>query len=241
VPLLPGLAFGQFIDIRVSVKIITDPTTGNRPPGITDLMLLSAETNANQWMASYSRGYRFDIREIVNIGGPAQGGATGPSKWYGQDPRGTPEPWNTFQSDTLPEGDCWTRDQIAARWPTATTDRVDDTFFNVMSYHNAATKDTDENRMTELQLDRHADTANSTRAAFVSGRTRFVSATGNDNNTGLVSTAPKLHVLAAVNSANPAGGDIILLRPGSYNEQLTLDRPVTLRATRVGPATIGKP
>jgi hypothetical protein len=47
-------------------------------------------------------------------------------------------------------------------------------------------------------------------------------------------------VLAAVNSANPAGGDIILLRPGSYNEQLTLDTPLTLRATRDGSVTIGR-
>ena len=51
---------------------------------------------------------------------------------------------------------------------------VDDPFFNVMSYHLPDTKDQVEDRMTELQLDLHADTANSPRASFVIGSTVFV-------------------------------------------------------------------
>src|SRR5678815_3012688 len=95
----PIAAHAQFVFIRVSVKVITHPTTGARPSGITDLMIYTAVTNANVWMHEFSRGYRFDVREIVDIGGPFNGGASGPSKWYGLDPRATPEPWNTFQND----------------------------------------------------------------------------------------------------------------------------------------------
>jgi len=89
----------QHIYIRVSIKVITDPVTGARPSGITDDLFSAAMASANQWMDSFGRGYRFNVTEIVNIGGPTQGGASGPSQWYGQDPRATPEPWQTFQND----------------------------------------------------------------------------------------------------------------------------------------------
>ena len=36
-------------------------------------------------------------------------------------------------------------------------------------------------------------------------------------------------------------GDIVLIQPGNYNETMTINRPVTLRATRAGSATLGKP
>ncbi len=39
--------------------------------------------------------------------------------------------------------------------------------------------------------------------------------------------------------ANNAGGDILLLRPGVYPENLTISKPLTIRATRVGPVFIG--
>ena len=81
--LAPPRAAAQFIDIRVSLKVVVDPVTGNRPSGITDVLLRTAETNANIWKLSYSRGYKFRITEIVNIGGPSQGGASGPSQWFG--------------------------------------------------------------------------------------------------------------------------------------------------------------
>jgi hypothetical protein len=112
--------------------------------------------------------------------------------------------------------------------------QVDDTFFNIMSYHNATTKNQVENVMTELQLDLHADTANSYRRAFVTGTTVFVSPFGFDLFPGTASGLPKRTVASA------AGTDIVLLRPGSYPESLTISQPVTLRATREGPATIGK-
>ncbi len=323
---------GQNIEIRLSVKVIVNATSGARPTGITDVLLNTSATNTNAWMASYWRGYRYRITEIVNIGGPSQGGASGPSKWFGLDPRTPATTWQQFQSDTqndsrylfrsnqvnyyitmgpvsnsggaapiagnpsdngflscyglvntgpwwmvhetghffglghtfggavcpatsagddgiidtLPEVDCWTRDQIANNsygvpynsLNPAQQRLVDDTFFNVMSYHNAATKDTDENRMTELQLDRYADMANSIRAATVNGRTHFVSLSGSDAGAGS-STSPYQTVTRAVTAANAAGGDIVLLRPGAYNQTLTINKSCTLRATRAGTVTIG--
>ncbi|MGH7599577.1 MAG: DUF1565 domain-containing protein [bacterium] len=312
---------GQNIEIRVSIKVIVHPRTGARPVGITDIMLNTAGANANNWMASYWRGYRFRITEIINIGGPLQGGSSGPSKWFDKDPRNDTD-WPVFQNDiktdplyllrsnqvnfyitggpssnsggacpiadypldagypacqayvnsgafwlvhetghyfglchtfdacgvlgTLPEGPDWTRDQIAMNsyglpynsLNSAQKKLVDDTYFNVMAYHNVSTKDSVQNRMTELQHDRHTDKANSTRAAVVSGRTQFVSLSGSDAGAGS-SNSPYRTVAKAVTAANAAGGDIILLRPGAYNEILTLTKPVTLRATRTGAVAIG--
>ena len=316
---LHGPALGQHIVIRISIKVIVDPMNGTRPLLITDALLNTAAASANNWMASYSRGYRFRIMEITNIGGPLQGGVDGPSKWFGKDPRSSTD-WQMFQSNTqsdgryllrpdqvnfyvtqgpvtdtggacpIPPGEtgltaCWglvnggpwwlvhetghffglyhtfgddiadtlpdrsdwtTQDEIANNYygmPYSSLDNVqrnlvDDTFFNVMSYHNALTKDTVENRMTELQLDRHADTANSSRAAFVSGRTHFVSPSGSDSGTGS-GTSPYRTLSRAITAANDAGGNILLLRPGAYNQALTINKPCTLRATRVGPVSIG--
>lgn len=336
-------AAAQHITIRLSIKIIVDPVSGLPPAGISNGLFQVAVARANQWMADYWRGYRFQITELTTIGGPAQGGVNGPSKWFNVPPVGTNmmnqkladlfqedtrtnglylrrtnqvnfyvntapaantggwcpiapaeasnlSCWgivndgpfwvvhetghyfglvHTFGdcqcsagcsypdtgsddgiSDTLPEGDCWTLNQIAVanfngtNYANLTPDakrRVDDTFYNVMSYHNVPNKDVDESRMTELQLDRHANTANASRNAFVSGRTRYVSTSGDNGNSGLTGGAPKRTVLNAVAASASGGGDIVLLRPGNYNEQVTLMQPVTLRATRAGWVTIGRP
>lgn len=95
--LAPGIAFGQYIDIRISVKIIVHETTGDRPNGITDKLFYDAAEAARQWQASYYRGYRFRVTEIVEIGGPLNGGADGPSKWFGVRPTGSD--WSNFQND----------------------------------------------------------------------------------------------------------------------------------------------
>lgn len=93
-------AFGQFIEIPISVKIIVAPNSGARPKNgtaeIKDELFYTAARRANEWMDSHSRGYRFKIAEIVNIGGPPQG-LNGPSKWYNVNPLSA---WATFQSDT---------------------------------------------------------------------------------------------------------------------------------------------
>lgn len=109
-----------------------------------------------------------------------------------------------------------------------------------MSYHDALTKNTVESRRTELQLDVVSDIANTCRSAFVSGRTIFVSTSGSDSNTTNNSATPYATVSKALSVANPSGGDIILLRTGHYSPLLTINQPVTLRATSQGPGTLGR-
>lgn len=150
--------------------------------------------------------------------------------------------------DTLPDLACWNRDNIA-NWTYGTNyaslspsqqNRVDNVFLNVMSYHGSACgQNANTIRMTELQLDEWADTANDDRENARSGRTIFVAADGGGIFANGSSTSPFGTVEDAVDEANSGGGDIVLLRPGTYNETLTISKPVTLRATRVGPVAIG--
>ena len=151
--------------------------------------------------------------------------------------------------DTLPDRECWTFDQIASHafpavYPNlspAQTGMVSNTFNNVMSYH----KDGTGNVLTTGQLDRMADTANSLVASsIVTGSTWFVDLnntctqrSGSSacmNNTG----GPFQTVAGGVNNAN--AGDIVLIRPGHYNEPMTITKAITLRATR-GDALVGIP
>ena len=140
-------------------------------------------------------------------------------------------------ADTLPvqAGDfCFTNQNLIALanfgipYGSCTAEQaqqVDDAFFNLEAYGFDRVMD----RLTPQQLDRLTDYANSSRAFASSGLTRYVSAAGNNANTGLRSDAPKRTVLNAVNSSSAGGTDTVLLRPGSYNEQITMNRPVTLR------------
>lgn len=326
----------QHIEMRVSVKVIVNPTDGTPPVNITPDVFYQAASNANIWMDSYYRGYRYTVTEVANIGGPTQGGTNGPSQWFekdtirntdsslvaafksmvqtnplylrrsdqinvyvstdyagaGQSGGGTPippgdlssvvqiypdtGPWwmvhelghffglvHTFNgedsktctpgtsglSDTVADSTCWTtEDQMAgynfgvpySSLTPAQQTLVDNTFFNAMSYHDALTKNTVESRRTELQLDVVSDIANTWRSAFVSGHTIFVSTSGSDSNTTNNSATPYATVSKALSVANPAGGDIILLRAGNYSPLLTINQPVTLRAGRQGQATLGK-
>jgi len=120
---------------------------------------------------------------------------------------------------------------------------VDDTIGNVMSYHNWRTKNTTESQLTEIQLDLFTETANTIRRPFVSGRTWFVDITCNpmlpDGTRGCgADRGPFQRVADAIPNAAPE--DIVLIRPGKYVERITISKPVTLRATRAGWATIGK-
>jgi hypothetical protein len=145
-------------------------------------------------------------------------------------------------ADTLPDLPCWTQDQIALNWTAqqrnygalsaAERVTVDNVFFNLMSYHGIA------DRLTELQLDRWADYAGVTpRRNVTSGITWFVAPDGPSFGDGR-STFPIPTVLAASLVVRP--GDIVMLRPGRYNENLTLNRPGAYWASRQGPAIIGR-
>jgi hypothetical protein len=347
-------AQAQHINLRMSVKIVVHPTTGARPAGVTPVLLTQAVARANQWMDGYWRGYRYELAEVVNIGGPSQGGVNGPSKWFNAD-CGSAANWPQFQrdtqtnglylfranainyyitlatnwntggaasfpwqttngwrscwgivndgpfwivhecghffglphthggcdcpgnlsncttlngfsvgddeiADTLPEGRgdfCFTSiDHITRanfnKWFTNCTPSeqvlAQNTFYNVMSYHDPTNKDVFIDRMTELQHDVLTTYANTDRANVASGFTLFVNpSTDCFFQNGLRTTCGQLglggpfeYVTNAVQAARAGGGDIILLRPGSYNERTTINKPVTLRATRSGWVTIGK-
>jgi hypothetical protein len=107
-----------------------------------------------------------------------------------------------------------------------------------MSYHFLKPVKAVPARLTEGQLDRWADTTlDFYRKKVCDGRTWFVDQrTPGPEGT---STYPYASVSRAVSAANGNGGDIILLRPGAYDEAVTISKPVTLRATRKGPASIG--
>lgn len=158
--------------------------------------------------------------------------------------------------DTLPDGPCFTLDQLSTQRygqpfsgvNAAKQDSLLNMFWNNMCYlhpdqggKNAGFwgfGQTLLDRLTELQLDRWTDTANGARANVLSAKTRFVQpspcgicppATG-------TSTDPFRNIPEAVNAAG--SGDILLMRPGIYTGISTIDLPVTLRATRKGTARI---
>ena len=122
---------------------------------------------------------------------------------------------------------------------------VDNTANNPMSYTQLFYDDPAQNKVltdaerfgpvrfqfTEQQMDKWADFANDARASVASGRMIFVL-----RGSGFPST-----LAAGLNAARSSGHDIVLLRPGNYNERLTITKPVTLRATRQGTVTIGRP
>lgn len=134
-------------------------------------------------------------------------------------------------ADTLPDVDCWSRAQMVAANPGATTTQIDNTFLNIMSYHLP------QDRFTADQFDAWTDGANSPRFSVVTGRTRFVATSGNDT-TGTGSSGSRVRTLARGVTIASAG-DIVLLRAGSYNETATITKAVTLRGTR-GTVVIGQ-
>ena len=131
--------------------------------------------------------------------------------------------------------------------PATEQQLVDDVFFNIMSYYDAYRRNQFVTRMTEGQADRMTDAMNDVRRPGVSGYTRFVALTGANTlfgltNTGLNSVLPVRTVTAALQRAAGGGDDeIILLRPGHYNETGRFNTPCTLRATRKGSGVIGAP
>jgi len=61
------------------------------------------------------------------------------------------------------------------------------------------------------------------------------------NNLGIqigTSALPWKTVASGIAAASAGGNDIVLVRPGSYDEPMTVTKPLTLRATR-GTAVIG--
>src|SRR5512133_2431830 len=77
----------QFIWINCSFKAVLNPTTGTRFYQFTEADIDATLDQANQYLAGYQRGYRMRrMGPIYDIGGPAEGGTNGPSKWYYMNP-----------------------------------------------------------------------------------------------------------------------------------------------------------
>jgi len=157
--------------------------------------------------------------------------------------------------DTLPDGPCFTLDQIStnrygqvfASVNAVKQDSLLNMFWNNMCYLHPDQKDDPGEgfgheflpRLTELQLDQWTDTANDVRLGVRSARTRFVELQGAcpscPTPTGK-STDPYRDIPQALTNSNP--GDIVLLRPGLYSGPSVINQPVTLRATRQGTVQI---
>jgi hypothetical protein len=143
--------------------------------------------------------------------------------------------------DTIADHECWdTQNQLAqytfgttyANLSAANKVRVDAVFFNMMSYHD--TRD----RLTSDQLDRMTDASNGDRFKITNGRTRFV----DRDNTTIFQFGNSVYPYETVGQGVTAAvsGDIVLVRPGHYDQAMTITKPLTLRATR-GTAVIGIP
>ncbi|HNQ72011.1 MAG TPA: M43 family zinc metalloprotease [Verrucomicrobiota bacterium] len=109
---------------------------------------------------------------------------------------------------------------------------------NIMSYHCDNDLDFD---LTEGQLDRWADIARRYLASEMTGVTYFVDRNNAQGGNDGYSTNPYRLVQTGVTAATATSGNIVMIRPGNYDEQFTISKPVTLRATRSGWVTIGKP
>jgi hypothetical protein len=144
-------------------------------------------------------------------------------------------------ADTPLDNQCWTsRDNIAqavyglnyANLNSGQQFFVDNSWLNIMSYHSPGV------RFTDDQLDVMTDASNGGRFSVATGRTTFVDRNGNAGSQIGDSGQPFVTVLGGITAAT--NGDIVLIRPGNYNEAGTYTKPITLRATR-GPVTIGTP
>lgn len=155
------------------------------------------------------------------------------------DPRGGN---NDKMDDTLSDHKCFDQDGIAqenfnqnyASLSATGMDQVDNTFFNIMSYHT--------NRwiFTTRQLDAMCDTSNAARDIVSQNNFIFVDPTapGIQPNgfsrpaqiLGLTAGGPYPRLSTGIDSAST--GDVLLLRPGNYGENRELRKAITLRAVR---------
>jgi hypothetical protein len=160
-------------------------------------------------------------------------------------------PLNSYLGDadglvaTTPDHACFDQDQLGiatfdgsfVTLSAAQQARVNTSYFNVMSYH-------EKGQLLDDQMDIWTFWANSLRSGFCSGRTWCVDRNAggcivHDGNTlCMLGSGPFTVVRDGVNSAQ--AGDIVLIRAGNYNEAMTINKPVTLRASR-GNVSIGIP
>ncbi len=127
-----------------------------------------------------------------------------------------------------------------------TQQEFEDIRYNVMGYNGATDCvalgeemiTIDNMRLTQGQLDRWTDATRRYRYSDVSGFTYFVDWRSNAPPFSGYSYDPYQTVEAGINRANQDGGDIVLVRTGTYPENLQVTKRVTLRANR-GAVVIG--
>lgn len=146
-------------------------------------------------------------------------------------------PGNDHIDDTLPDLECWNRNGIAQfsfgqdydELNSAQQQQVDAVFFNIMSYHSSP------DRFTDDQMDRMTDTSNEQRENESTGYTVFV----DGNAVPEFATGSSIYPFATVaDGAAVSSSDILLIRAGSYPENLTFTTPLMMFASR-GSALIG--
>ena len=74
------------ITVRISVKAVLNPATGNRQPGVSDLTFSNTVVGMEDMLRSYGRGYHIQWvgNALINVGGLGQFN-TGPSQYYSVD------------------------------------------------------------------------------------------------------------------------------------------------------------
>jgi hypothetical protein len=220
-----------------AVNIYINQATSGGKWSARDLIVIGADSASAGWVHLHELGHYFDLRHTQGGTGVITRSRRG---------EGYTAPGDDNVDDTLKDLPGWSRDEIARHnfslayeeLAPAQKETVDDVAENIMSYHFQKPVRASLQRLTEGQLDRWTDTTlDFYRLKVRDGRTWFVDrqTPGNEG----TSLYPCDSVKLAVAAANRTGGDIILLRPGVYPEAVTINKPVTLRATRKGPASIG--
>ncbi len=197
-----------------------------------ELVVFSVNVNPADVLWLHELGHHFNLFHTFNDDGVA-------------DTRPDPNPFQCTMPFQCPLGGsmeccCSTKQTLLTNAANAggwSQQERDDIRFNNMSYHCPLTLDN--LRMTDGQLDRWTDASRRHYSNQVSGLTYFVNWTNLTAPFNGYSTDPYAFVSSAVSAANAAGGDIVLIRGGNYDESMTITKPVTLRATR-GAATIGQ-
>jgi len=228
---------GQYAWREDAVNIFINQATGGAKWKCRDMIVVGPDSVSAGWVQLHEIGHYFDLRHTQGDLGVAV---------HGQSGEGYTTPGDDKVVDTLKDLPCWNRDEIAMNNFSIKYEKLDpeqkelvnEVAENIMSYHFLKPIKTNLQRLTEGQLDRWTDTTlDFYRRKVRDGRTWFVDrqTPGNEG----TSAYPYDSVNLAVAAAYDNGGDIILLRPGEYHEAVTISKPVTLRATRKGPATIG--
>ena len=161
-------------------------------------------------------------------------------------------------ADTLNDNPSWNEDNIAQnafsknynQLSAGQQQQVDSVILNLMSYHGTVGNQAPiynlgqtQSVLTEQQLDRWTDAANGARRRVCDGTTVFAQ-TSNFYGSGSSGSPFGSVVVATQVAANRPGNNIVMLRPTTTSEAITINPPpgttVTLRVTRQGTATLGQ-